>query len=564
MTAETLVIIKPEKPAGANLLRVLLGLLLFFLPAVFCISYLLLPTLSTFYLSLQNIRLLTNAAQFVGTQNYLHLFADPVFRSAVDFTVLIVLVRLLVVAILPPLLGYAAGRLGRTIRMILRVVFTLPMILYIPVSIGVMWRLVLSPASQIIRIPTLSDPAAARPVLLLIDSLYTLGLACGVGLIFFAAASRGDESGQSSPIKPMIAAWLVGLLATIALSVQDFSLSFTLTQGGPRSTTTTLAFLEYIQTFRNLNIGTGAAIASLLIIVLAICGLIAGLVMVFSGLRLSLAPRAGLVSMENSPSSSKVLPLVLLILSLLFILPICTLGLLPILWTGRMAMRPMVGEALLYSFPTNQILTNTFLPLLLLVFLIQLPIAYLGALGISALRPLGRWSELLLLPFTPWLFVTMIPLSVRYFLRMRGIGAINQLASLAPPLVLNVAMLVILALFFKGQEAAWQEARAAGETGAKAFFGKLILPSIPLALFLGAAALFAGAMSAFWPLVTISDQRLYPVSLVLIWLQNQYAMDARLLTILIARLLLPVTTVFFLIFALFQIFFLDKLSLHNR
>ncbi len=50
MTAETLVIASPGKPAGINLLRVLLGLLLFFMPAVFCILYLLLPTSNTFYL----------------------------------------------------------------------------------------------------------------------------------------------------------------------------------------------------------------------------------------------------------------------------------------------------------------------------------------------------------------------------------------------------------------------------------------------------------------------------------------------------------------------------------
>ena len=45
---------------------------------------------------------------------------------------------------------------------------------------------------------------------------------------------------------------------------------------------------------------------------------------------------------------------------------------------------------------------------------IQLPIAYLGALGIGALRPLGRYSEWLLLPFSPWLFITALPLSVAF------------------------------------------------------------------------------------------------------------------------------------------------------
>ncbi len=170
----------------------------------------------------------------------------------------------------------------------------------------------------------------------------------------------------------------------------------------------------------------------------------------------------------------------------------------------------------------------------------------------------------MLLPFTPWLYITIIPLSINAFLRIRATGGIDQLESLAPPLVLNVAMLVILALFFKGQEAAWQEARLAGQRGIKPFLVKLILPSIPLALFLGTAALFSSSMSLFWPLVVITNQKLYPIPLVLIWLQNQYALDARLLAILLARLMLPVTAAFFLIFAVFQVFFLDRLSLNNR
>jgi hypothetical protein len=353
----------------------------------------------------------------------------------------------------------------------------------------------------------------------------------------------------------VIAAWMVGILATIALSLQDFSLSYTLTGGGPLNATTTLAMFQFRQAFQFYRFGVSAALSVLLLAALMLCGLAAGAALVFSGLRLSFVSR---VADRTPPGSSKAVPLLVLILILLCLLPACVLGLLPNLWVARLGLRPLVGEVLLESFPWVRVLTNTFLPLTLSVFLVQLPIAYAGALGIGALRPLGRWSEMLLLPFTPWLFVTILPVSLPAFLRLLEYGGMNRLLSLPPPLWLNVPMLVILTLFFKGQQAAWEEAQARGKAGT--FFSQVILPSLPLALLLGAAALFFSAGDLYWPLIVANQPDRFTVPVALAWLHGQYAMNGRLMASVLIRLMLPITVGFFIVFAVFQVFYLDHLS----
>jgi ABC-type sugar transport system permease subunit len=564
MTADTQLIQRLARPPSLNWLRILFGLLFILVPTGACITSFLLPTLQTVLLSLQDARLLESQAEFIGLLNYTRLFSEPVFLQALLFTLLLAGARLLVVAVLPLVLGWAAGRLGQAPRLLLRLAFTLPVVVFAPVAIGVIWSLLLSPAAGFVGSPILANPGTARWGFLLIDSLHTAGLACALALIVYPAAVRAALADPSPGLKrhwPLAAAWLVGLIGTFALSLQDFSLSYILTQGGPLNTTTTLALLEFKQAFQFFNTGAAAALSVLLLLVLMLCGLLAGLVIVFSGLRLALLP-------QDRSAAPNATPILLGALALLILMPACVLSLLPVAWTVVEASRPLVGEVLLYDFPLSRILANTFLPLLGSIFLIQLPITYLGALGIGALRPLGRWSEALLLPFFPWLFVGIVPLAISAFMGVREASGLNLLPFLASPIWLNVPALVILALFFKGQEAAWreaaaQEALAGGKSGSAAFFRKLILPSLPLALLLGLAALFVGAGSLYWPLLIANQPELFPLPVVLAWLHNQYAMHGRLMAVVLVRLMLPVTVGFFVLFALFQIFFLDRLGLHH-
>jgi hypothetical protein len=121
---------------------------------------------------------------------------------------------------------------------------------------------------------------------------------------------------------------------------------------------------------------------------------------------------------------------------------------------------------------------------------VSVGVAYLGALGIGGLRPLGRRSEWLLLPFAPWLFAGSGPLSIANWNTERGLGLVNTFAALVPPLLVSVPALVVLTLLCKGLAA----------RGGDLLSG-VVLPSLPMAGILVLAITLLNANDLLWPLL---------------------------------------------------------------
>jgi ABC-type maltose transport system permease subunit len=207
------------------------------------------------------------------------------------------------------------------------------------------------------------------------------------------------------------------------------------------------------------------------------------------------------------------------------------------------------------------VLVNTLVPVLIALLLFQLPITYLGALGIGALRPLGRRSELLLLLFSPWLFVAIGPLSIAMWQGIRTAEALDSLVGLATPIMFSVPILFILTLFFKGQEPKWQAAQAESQSAVGTFFSKLILPSLPLVALLAAVAFFIESQALLWPLIVARGPKSFPVTVALSMLLGQSALSVPMLAAALTLFWLPPILLFFLVFGAFQIFYLERLSL---
>jgi len=189
---------------------------------------------------------------------------------------------------------------------------------------------------------------------------------------------------------------------------------------------------------------------------LGVLGLAAGLIIVLEGLQIelrswreSIAPYGQNGKAQPKRAGATAILAVVLLASLVIGIAATRPALSSILlsFSTRQAY-----EAFLRSVPVASVLVNTLVPPLL-AMLLQLPVAYLAALGIGAVRPLGRWSEFLLLPISPWLFVTAIPLSLVAFQRLHEMHAVNTLISLIPPPPISVPMIFVLTLFFKVQEA---------------------------------------------------------------------------------------------------------------
>ena len=127
-------------------------------------------------------------------------------------------------------------------------------------------------------------------------------------------------------------------------------------------------------------------------------------------------------------------------------------------------------------------------------------------------------------------------------------------------------MLLILTLFFMGQEPRWRAALAERVSGARAFFGKLILPSLPLAGLLALAGILVQVRAVFWPLLVASTPELYTTNLVLLMMRAQYVQSWSSMAAVLLRFELPVLLFFTIALVAFH-FHLDRLSLttdHTR
>lgn len=555
--------IKPGS-SGRNIFRILMGLVLLVPASLCCLATLVLPTLQTATTSLTNASIL-GKSQFIGLQNYVKLFQDPMFAKATGFTLSLIVERLLMAILVPVLLALVVNEFRRAGRVSARLLLTVPLALFAPVPLALSWRIALSPQYGVLgkSLPLVSTEAAPR-TLLFIDALSTLGLACGIGLAVYLMALRG--AGDSAPTwkrvrKPLIVTWVIVGLAVIALSLQSFTLSYVLTHGGPASSTLTLMLAYFTQAFQMFKIGEGSAIAIIMLIVLALLGLATGTLIASTGLRLEMIPQnkpTGLLGKSGRP-----IAVILLALGILGSLGICALGMLPFVLTGQVALQGNASMSqMLKAFPIGQVMLNTIMPAVFTILLIQLPITYLAALGIGALRPLGRHSEWLLLLFSPWLFATIGPLSAIAFEWLHRVQLYSTWVGLIPPLALvNIPMLFILTLFFKGQQSKWQAAQAAGQSATEAFVRSMILPSLPLVVLLSAIALTISQQDLMWPLVVATKPDLMPLPLRLVFFGAQYATNQPALASALILFGIPSLVWSFLILGAFQIFYLDRLAL---
>jgi hypothetical protein len=220
-----------------------------------------------------------------------------------------------------------------------------------------------------------------------------------------------------------------------------------------------------------MRVGTGAAQASILLAVLAVLGVAAWLLIFLTGLRVEVVPKAS----DRSAGWGVATGLVLLVA-----LGMVAVGLWP--WLAH----SVFGGGTAPDGPsTGRVYTNTWVPPLVST-VVGVGVAAVGGFAIGALRPLGRSSGLLLLPFAPWLFVGIAPLSVAHYRSADELGRLNTFLGLIPPV-----WVVVPALFlFRG---------LADRSGGR--LGDTLRPALPmLGLVIGATWLVQ-AQDVTWSLL---------------------------------------------------------------
>jgi ABC-type sugar transport system permease subunit len=430
-------------------------------------SYLL-PTITTVLRGFQRYDLLS-PPRSVGTRNYDYVFHHSL--GGIGFGLLLTVAPLIVGLLVAPLLAVFAHRGGRVARRVALALTTVPLVCYAPVALAVGWR-----ASRL-GPSDLAGPNTARGALVSVAAWTSVGLIIAVGTTLALAALRGRRPGVAVPALGAVVA-----LGVLAAGLQEFTIPAVLTSGGPQNSTVTPMLQIWQFGFLRFEFGVGAAWSTLLLLILAVLGAAAVAVLLAVRARVEYAPVAGTPSTRNP-----VPPLVTAVL-LVGLLVVVGYALAP--WLGSM----FGGTRLPGNVSSGRILANTWLPPLLSA-LVGVFVALLGGIGIGAFRPLGAYSEMLLLIFAPWLFVGTGPLALAGYERARSAHQVDTFLGLVPPTWLSIPALVVFTLLFRGLSVQW---RATG-AGYHRLGNVVALPALPM---FGAAVLLAwlaGAQQLLWP-----------------------------------------------------------------
>ena len=258
-----------------------------------------LPVVAAFLLSFTDFDIYAlgnpDYLRFVGFDNYLRLFQDPLFWVALRNTLYFVLVG-------GPLsvgvsLGAALLINSRLVRFkgFFRAVFFLPVVTTL-VAVAVVWRYLYHPRHGLFNyalgflgidpIDWLGDPAWAMPALILMAVWKNFGF----NMIIFMAglqsipthlyeAARIDGANAWQQFRyvtlPMLTPTFVFVtLITLIGYFQFFAEPYVMTQGGPAKSTLSIVLFMYEEGFRWWRMGHAAAIAFVLFVIMLVATLV--------------------------------------------------------------------------------------------------------------------------------------------------------------------------------------------------------------------------------------------------------------------------------------------------
>ena len=245
------------------------------------------PVLSSFALSFARWNMLS-PAKFVGLQNYLALFADPLFWKVMLNTFNYAIVEVLLEVPIALGLAVAMNQPGWLSKMF-RTVYFLPVVTSM-VAIALVWNWIYDPQYGLLNaalktiglqpMEWLFNPKTALPALILLGVWKNVGYSMVIFLaglqtipeeLYEAASLDGANAWQKfrNITLPQMGPTLffVSVMATIT-AFQVFDPIYIMTQGGPENSTSTAVYWLYQNAFEFFNVGRASAIAYMLFFVI--------------------------------------------------------------------------------------------------------------------------------------------------------------------------------------------------------------------------------------------------------------------------------------------------------
>jgi putative chitobiose transport system permease protein len=269
--------------------------LLFLVPACVIIgTFVLYPALKAIALSFTNFNMVSES-HFTGVENYLRIWRDPFFWSALKNTVIYMAVVVPVLVFAPILLAVLVNKPVPGIAFI-RAVIYLPVITSLVIS-ALVWKWVLEEkgilnylliTSGITNDPVafLTDPTRALFSVMTVTIwgglgyymvIYLAGLQAIPRQLYEAAEVEGVSAWQQlihitiPMLRPSIA--VVTVMSSIA-AMKVFEEVYVMTKGGPMDSTKTLVYYIYENAFEEFEMGYASAVGVVLFVLTLILSLI--------------------------------------------------------------------------------------------------------------------------------------------------------------------------------------------------------------------------------------------------------------------------------------------------
>lgn len=281
----------PRRPASKRAARKsgLFGWLMV-APAVFHIGlWTAIPVLATIALSFTDYDIF-DAPAWIGLDNYVEIFQDPVFGQATWNTIVYTFWTVPASMAIAMVIAVALNQNLR-LRTWFRTAFFLPQVTA-TVAIAMVWLWIFNPQQgllngilSVVGIPGqawLADPEWALPSVILVGAWQGIGIKM---LIYIAALQNVDPSlyeaaavDGAGPIRKFFAitvpmlkpATFFVLIISIIGAFQVFDQIYVLTDGGPANSTTMMTYEVYRSAFQNFEMGMASAQSVLLFLMLLV------------------------------------------------------------------------------------------------------------------------------------------------------------------------------------------------------------------------------------------------------------------------------------------------------
>ena len=268
---------------------------LFLLPSlVFFLGFVIFPMILCLYTSFFDATMgKNNADQFIGLQNYIELFSDSVFHTALKNTLIIVLVSVPAVAVFSLWVASLIYKMKGPVLSAFRCIFYLPVVTG-SVAVTVVWKWMFHNYYGLFNyvgthtgileknINWLGDARFALPCIILI--LFTTSVGQPIVLYVSALGNVDDSLVEAAKVDgatdlqlfwkikwPMVMpTTLYILVITTINSFQCFALIQLLTSGGPNHSTDTVMYYIYYTAFKLYRYGYGNAMGVILAVIIAL------------------------------------------------------------------------------------------------------------------------------------------------------------------------------------------------------------------------------------------------------------------------------------------------------